>query len=979
MIEERDEFNLNVDVSYYNCLPYTISRNNLANILYLNARSLRNSLTDLQTFIDAQKFIIHIIVVTETWLKIDDIPFFNLLSYQSFHSVRRNKTGGGVAVFIHNSFDNASLKFEDSSNNNNILIVSLLRNKFKVIGIYRQPNNPNDLYGLHFIDMFETILSKESNACILGDFNFNLLSQSEYIFKYENSYALNGYALLNNVSEHFATRLNPNNNTASIIDHALTDLHLYHKNISFAFHLFHQFADHKSILLSIDTDSVKPQDTSSSICKFKKLINHKKIIAKQLLSNLVPKDFSSFLSDIKQIIDLNSFEVRNHIPIKKPYINQEILNLIKIRNNYFNIKQKYPHYAYANDQYKFFRNLATNKIKESKKKYLDTFLQANASEPRKLWSQFKSLLYNSSNTKQSVEMIMNNGIAITNEKSIANIFNSFFNKKIHNLMSSHTVDDSEFNSFHSYEEYDIFSNFSNPCVTEDEIELIIDNLSNSKSCDAYGLSNYFVKLHKKHLISNLTTLINECMKSQTFPDCLKVAIVKPIFKNGDKSEVSNYRPISILPIFSKIFEYVLKRRLEDYVYANNIMSKTQFGYTKGSNTEVAMIHILDDIYKGVDSNSATALTCLDLSAAFDCVSHSIILNKLRKMKIPSEFLSIFASYFKNRTQFVCIGNSLSNVAIVEYGVAQGGIISGLLFNLYVNSINMINLNSILTMYCDDISLVTIAQNPAILKKMIEEDLLKISIWLKFHFLFPNERKTKYLLFHNKRRHENFYEIPLNIRFNGVIIERVEHTKLLGLEIDETLSFSFHVYELQKKIVSFMFALKRIRGLISEQTALILYFSYIHSRLSYMNCVWSVIPKFLMDSIEIIQRKALRIVFCKDKLCSRTELYSEKILPISLQCKLSSAILVFKMINGSVKLNFQMQYMNQRHRHATRNAANIVIPRTYTQLGAANFFVRAFTDFNSIPLEIKKFVSINIFKSRFRENLYIKQLWYEPET
>jgi hypothetical protein len=246
-------------------------------------------------------------------------------------------------------------------------------------------------------------------------------------------------------------------------------------------------------------------------------------------------------------------------------------------------------------------------------------------------------------------------------------------------------------------------------------------------------------------------------------------------------------------------------------------------------------------------------------------------------------------------------------------------------------------------------------------------------------LFPNEKKTKYLLFHNKRRHENFYELSLNIRFNGVIIERVEYTKLLGLIIDETLSFSFHVYDLQKKIVSFIFALKRIRGLISQQTALVLYFSYIHSRLSYMNCVWSVIPKYLMDSIEIIQRKALRIVFCKEKLCSRSELYSEKILPISLQCTLSSAILVFKMINGSVKLNFPIQFMNQRHRHSTRNAANIVIPRTSTQLGAANFFVRAYSEFNSIPLEIKKFVSINLFKSRLREHLYIKQLWYDTET
>ncbi|KAL7022514.1 hypothetical protein ACKWTF_012275 [Chironomus riparius] len=112
------------------------------------------------------------------------------------------------------------------------------------------------------------------------------------------------------------------------------------------------------------------------------------------------------------------------------------------------------------------------------------------------------------------------------------------------------------------------------------------------------------------------------------------------------------------------------------------------------------------------------------------------------------------------------------------------------------------------------------------------------------------------------------------------------------------------------------------------------------------------------------------------MCSRTELYSEKILPVSLQCQLSSAILTFKMINNSAKLNFPIEYARQRHSHATRNANNILLPITATQLGASNFFVRGFKIFNDIPIEIKKYVSLSIFKSKYREHLYIQQLWYE---
>ncbi|KAL7024567.1 hypothetical protein ACKWTF_013109 [Chironomus riparius] len=116
-----------------------------------------------------------------------------------------------------------------------------MKNKIKIMAFYRQPSNPTDLNGLLFIDIFENILSKNSNALIFGDFNFNLLNRVDNIFKYENSFALNGFSLLNSLSECFATRKNPTSNSVSIIDHGLTDLNLYHQHITFSLSLFHRF------------------------------------------------------------------------------------------------------------------------------------------------------------------------------------------------------------------------------------------------------------------------------------------------------------------------------------------------------------------------------------------------------------------------------------------------------------------------------------------------------------------------------------------------------------------------------------------------------------------------------------------------------------------------------------------------------------------------------------------------------------------
>jgi hypothetical protein len=971
--DNNDDLTLNVNITHHNYFPHSLSKSSYANILYLNARSLRNSLHDIQTFIETQKFTIHIVAIVETWLNIDDVPYFNIFNYHAFHSVRKNKGGGGCAIFVHNRFDTASLVYEMDLNNNNTLIISLLKHKIKILVFYRQPNNPTDLNGLRFIDSFEQLLSLHSNAVVLGDFNFNLLSPTESIYKYENAYSLNGFNLLNKVEENFATRINADNNSGTVIDHVLTDLHFHMKSISFSFFLFHRFADHKSVLLSIDCNNF--QHDKLIMPNVRKVTNHKRIIDSKLLDSVDAIDFPTFLEGIKKTIDSNSKMISITSPNQKPYVTNEILNYMIIRNNYFKVKSRYPHFNYAICKYKHYRNLVSNMIKENKKKYLDNFFQSNAHDSHKVWTQMKSLLYNSSTDKKpSCELIYDNGIPVVDKVVIANKFNEFFTNKIRNLVMSQHVDDDDFSTFHAYEQYDIKTDFVNPPCSEDEVSLIIDNLSMSKAIDVYGISNFFVKMHKTSLVPKLAKLINNNLNHGTFPDCLKTGLVNPIHKKGSKTEMSNYRPITILPIFSKIFEYVIKRRLEDHFHANNIMSNNQFGYTRSSNTEIAVCHILNDVYDSVDRRNATSLTCLDLSAAFDCVNHSLLLNKLKKTNLPHSFLNVLSSYFHNRTQFVKIDECLSKIIKVIFGVAQGGVLSGLLFNFYINSLNSIELNSSLFLYCDDITLVTSAINPTTLKQQIETDLQRISVWLRFHYLFPNANKTKYLLFHNKRRQENFYEISLNIKFNGKVIERVEHTKLLGLEIDETLSFSFHMYQLQKKIVSFIFALKRIRSFISEQTAITLYFAYIQSRLCYMNVLWAAVPKYLMDSIEIIQRKALRIVFCKNSLCSRLELYSEKILPVSAMCKFSSAILTFKFINNAAKINFPLTYINQTHRHATRNSDNLVVRRVNTQLGGQNFFIRAFSEFNEIPVEIKKFVSLNLFKAHLREHLFLKNLW-----
>jgi hypothetical protein len=341
-----------------------------------------------------------------------------------------------------------------------------------------------------------------------------------------------------------------------------------------------------------------------------------------------------------------------------------------------------------------------------------------------------------------------NGIPITLASSIADHFNNFFiniSDSIGNRTSGRT------GTPHVESDRHIEFNFICPKVTEDEVDLIISNLKSSNAKDVYDMSNNFIKFHKNALRSNITSLINKNMFSGQFPDCLKLGIVTPIFKDGDKKNKSNYRPITINPIIAKIFEYVLYRRLNDHLELNNILHTNQFGFVRHSNTETATIHILHDIYRNIDNRMAVSLTCIDLSKAFDCIQIDILINKIKKLQLTKPFLNSIISYLENRKQAVKISNELSSFKTVLGGTPQGGILSGDFFDLYINSIFDLDLSGTLILYCDDISLINTGRNATELKLNIESDLKKISDWLDLHFLSPNISKTKYLCFHNKKK------------------------------------------------------------------------------------------------------------------------------------------------------------------------------------------------------------------------------------
>jgi hypothetical protein len=184
-----------------------------------------------------------------------------------------------------------------------------------------------------------------------------------------------------------------------------------------------------------------------------------------------------------------------------------------------------------------------------------------------------------------------------------------------------------------------------------------------------------------------------------------------------------------------------------------------------------------------------------------------------------------------------------------------------------------------------------------------------------------------------------------------------------------LNFVKHIEEIQKKIIPFAYAVKRIRNCLSQNTAIMLYYAFIQSRLMYMNIIWSAAPAYAINMIEVAQRKSLRILLNKNWFCSRKELYNIKILPVSTLNDVSLCMQVFKISSNNIKNNIEIRQINEMHRYPTRTRENFVLPNCQTQLAKQDFYYRAYDLFNSLPAEIKNKFSLNLFKTRVREHFY----------
>ena len=469
-----------------------------------------------------------------------------------------------------------------------------------------------------------------------------------------------------------------------------------------------------------------------------------------------------------------------------PWRTPEITELLEAKSHYFFL---YRNGFVSKVENNSFKNRVNRMVKKLKIEYSRFMFQKHSKDMKRTWNHINSLLSRNLKSNTIRKLVVNDTVH-TNEIEIANIFNNYF------CSIGSTLDDNiPFSDIDPLRYVNISNeNFLLHPVSIREIENTINELKNSKQ----SINCLSVKILKdiSFLIAPfLTDLINACFVSGVFPKIFKKPLVLPLHKKGLKTEISNYRPISTLPPFSKIIEKCMKRRLIDYLESNNILSSQQFGFQTGLSTEDAILDFLDHIYSNLNDKLSSIGVFVDFQKAFDTVNRGVLLQKLERYGIRGNALNLFSSFLTDRFQVVKVGNSISDRKQINIGILQGSVIGPLCFLVIINEIPLISNFSSTCMFADDTSFLFSKASIDDLFSTCNLGLETFYDWCCANRLSMNISKTKYMIFSKNHLPNN---IP-SLFLNDSTLESVQSLRFLGIELDKNLKLNLHLLEISTKI------------------------------------------------------------------------------------------------------------------------------------------------------------------------------------
>mgnify|MGYP001795459600 FL=1 len=574
-----------------------------------------------------------------------------------------------------------------------IFDILLPKSKPITIGIFYRPPNQND-----FLETLTNDLDKldhmNKELYLLGDFNINLLKNGKYIFENKNCVIDSVESTLLKKYKEFSTNFSlkqlihkatrvTGNSPDSLLDHVLTNAI---QNVSQSDIIDLALSDHQLIYLTRKINH-KLYSGHNEV-KFKSLKNYSAEKFKQLLAAATFPDYEKFknvdeaycnfheklMDVINKIAPSKVSRIKNKTP---DWFDLEISEKIKVKRKIFRKFKKSKLHS-DKELYLTARNDVNRTIKRKKEAFVKEKLEQNINEPKALWKTLKSLGLPSKRSSMAKICLKDKDKLIFDSKGIAEIFKDYFSSLAENLVSKlppalKIYDTISTKSYYSKLNASTNSFKFNEC-NKDIIEKILLNFNVSKAAGIDDLNSRFLKDGAEILSTPLMQICNLSLKLSTFPTECKVAKLKPLFKKGSLTEPKNYRPISLLPLLSKVLEKVVLDQTQNYLKENDLIYELQSGFRNNHSTNFCLSFLSDKILSGFDSGLLTGMILIDLQKAFDTINHVILLQKMEIMGFSKKSIDWFESYLGNRTFLVSIEKSFSSSGNLKCGVPQGSIL-----------------------------------------------------------------------------------------------------------------------------------------------------------------------------------------------------------------------------------------------------------------------------------------------------------------
>lgn len=811
-----------------------------------------------------------------------------------------------------------------------------LRKTFIVGNIYRPPRE-HSVDIANFLSGFAKVLDQtvrpNKELVLCGDFNLDLLKIDSAPHIHDFYSLLSSFGFYAKIT--LPTRFSDHG--ASLIDNLFCRQSILTTRTLSGI-LLKKFSDHqpyfsvfenltddlkccppKYIMTYGKLDAVKLAEKLNTIDIKNKLVSNDPNVNTEILINIVNecKD---------QLAPKKLVKFRRHKHKRNPWMTTGILSSIKSRDKMYKELLHLPLESEERKKLKInihtYNRIIRRSIRIAKVDYYRDLFDNCKNDSRETWKNINAFLKPASSNRPS-EYFMVEGEKISDKCKIAENFNTFFASIGHSYANA--LNSSNF-GFQKY--------FENAPANEDslyfehvsgaDVEKIIDELKPKFSSGIDGISTKLLK-DLKHIISEpISVIINQCFESGIFPQFLKIAKVIPLFKKGETFMFSNYRPISLLPSVSKIFEKIIFKQLYNFLDRQNLLFRSQYGFRQKYSTELAALELFDRIYEETQKGNVPLAIFLDLSKAFDTLDHQVLLWKLEHYGIRNRSLQLLKSYLSDRRQYVEFDGVKSSNLPLTIGVPQGSILGPLFFIIYMNDIvNSSNLLEFI-IYADDTSILTTPTLVNVDKRhenSITSELGKVNSWLTENRLSLNLDKTKCMIFHNVRK-RNAYKPTLSIK--DVEIEYVDTFKFLGFIIDMNMNWKAHANYISKKLLSGIGILGRLKSLFPLDIKLKIYFALVNCHLTSGLLLWG----HRFNDVFKLQKKAIRLVM-SSKYNAHTNPFfkSLKILKVEDMYKLSCIKFYHKYVSQNLPpyhLELPLKQNCDEHEHFTRKSTKIHI-------------------------------------------------------